>query len=74
MLFTQTEMHLEPYQIATMALFRKNTYQLQAVNFFSKNAPSQIFGMVLNMPLSKKYLFGNFKNSYTNDLPQENFY
>lgn len=74
MLFTQTEMHLESYQIATMAFFRKNTYQLQAVNFFSKNAPSQIFGMVLNMPLSKKYLFGNFKNSYTNDLPQENFY
>ena len=74
MLFTQTEMHLESYQIATMEFFRKNTYRLQAVNFFSKNAASQIFGMVLNMPLSKKHLFGNFKNSYTNDLPQENFY
>ena len=54
MLFTQTEMHLESYQIATMEFFRKNTYRLQAVNFFSKNAASQIFGMVLNMPLSKK--------------------
>ena len=46
-----TEVDLEPSRTFMMELFCKDSQQLITINYFCKNAPSQMFHWVLNMPL-----------------------
>ena len=46
-----TEASLEPIQTFTKELFCNNSKQFVAVNYFCKNAPSQMLGWVLNTTL-----------------------
>ena len=51
---------LEPNQTSTMDLFRKNSSLVKAVNYFHKKSTSEIFDLVLNMPL----MFIQFATSF----------
>ena len=45
------EAYLKPSRTSAMQLFCKNSQQLEAINFFRKKPPSEIFDWVLNTPL-----------------------
>ena len=49
---TTNETQLEPSETYMVEFFWENSQQLLAINYFHKNVSSQIFGRVLNMPLS----------------------
>ena len=51
-------MYVGPYEISMTECFCQSRDQLKAVNYFRKNAPSQMFNTVLNMPRKKE------KNTY----------
>ena len=46
-----TDVYLESSRTSTIEILCKNSSRLQAVNYFRKNAPSQMFVLVLNTPL-----------------------
>ena len=48
------ETHLEPSRRSTMENFCKNNQRLKVANNFHKSASSQMFGRVLNTPLSSE--------------------
>ena len=49
--------YLEPYRTSMKDLFWENIERPKDVNYYRKNAPSQIFDWVLNTPLIGKVLY-----------------
>ena len=64
-----TEAYLGPFHTPMNELFRENSYQLLAINYFRKIAPSQVFGRILNTSqrrlVSEIYEFHIFTTVYT---------
>ena len=53
---TTLEAYLEPSRRSTMEHFCKNNQHVKAINNFRKSASSQMFGRILNTPLSSEKL------------------